>query len=248
MSVKETAGVLSSVDEDGNVTRMYPDIKTDETLTKSGKAADAKVVGERFKALNEADSSREVRLKNVENKADTNAKNLASFGESLSITAQMADENKTNIEKAYITLNQHATALNQHTTVLNEHNERINSKQNAITVKSSVGKSGTIRNATVEGLTYLTLAAGTYLILGSATIACQNDDSSHGMKICISTSTSFDNSYAAGGVSMAAFAVAMNCWRYLTISAQTTVYLIGYQELGGSRSFSAANLVALKLA
>ena len=38
-------GVLTQVDEAGNKYELYPDVKTDSTLSTSGKAADAKAVG-----------------------------------------------------------------------------------------------------------------------------------------------------------------------------------------------------------
>jgi len=47
--ITKIEGTLSYVDSEGNVTEMYPDIKTDEALTTSGKAADAKAVGDKLK-------------------------------------------------------------------------------------------------------------------------------------------------------------------------------------------------------
>lgn len=44
-TTKEYTGVFTHVDDDGNLVEMYPEIKTDSTLTTSGKAADAAKVG-----------------------------------------------------------------------------------------------------------------------------------------------------------------------------------------------------------
>ena len=44
----ELEGKLIHVDDKGNETVLYPDIKTDSGLTKSGKAADSKIVGDKF--------------------------------------------------------------------------------------------------------------------------------------------------------------------------------------------------------
>lgn len=48
-TITKLEGTLSYVDSEGNVKEMYPNIKTDEALTTSGKAADAKVVGDKLK-------------------------------------------------------------------------------------------------------------------------------------------------------------------------------------------------------
>lgn len=47
-TVTEYEGTLSYVDENGDVKVLRPDTKTDTTLTKEGKAADAKTVGDKF--------------------------------------------------------------------------------------------------------------------------------------------------------------------------------------------------------
>lgn len=48
-TITKLEGTLSYVDSKGNVTEMYPDPITDTTLSKSGKTADAKVVGDKLK-------------------------------------------------------------------------------------------------------------------------------------------------------------------------------------------------------
>ena len=48
-TITKLEGTLSYVDSKGNVTEMYPEIKTDEVMNTSGKAADAKVVGDKLK-------------------------------------------------------------------------------------------------------------------------------------------------------------------------------------------------------
>lgn len=42
-NVKQLEGVLSYVHKNGDVTEMYPESKTDTTLTKPGKAADCSI-------------------------------------------------------------------------------------------------------------------------------------------------------------------------------------------------------------
>lgn len=45
MATIEKTGVLTSIDDNGNTIEMYPEVKTDATLSVSGKAADAAAVG-----------------------------------------------------------------------------------------------------------------------------------------------------------------------------------------------------------
>ena len=47
-TITKLEGTLSYVDSKGNITEMYPEIKTDEVMNTSGKAADAKVVGDKL--------------------------------------------------------------------------------------------------------------------------------------------------------------------------------------------------------
>ena len=47
-TITKLEGTLSYVDSKGNVTEMYPEIKTDEIMNISGKAADAKAVGDKL--------------------------------------------------------------------------------------------------------------------------------------------------------------------------------------------------------
>lgn len=49
--VTEKEGVFSIVDDDGNITRLYPDAKTDATLSVSGKPSDAASVGEKIREI-----------------------------------------------------------------------------------------------------------------------------------------------------------------------------------------------------
>lgn len=50
-TITKLEGTLSYVDSKGNVTEMYPEIKTDNVMNASGKAADAKVVGDKLKVV-----------------------------------------------------------------------------------------------------------------------------------------------------------------------------------------------------
>ena len=45
MATIEKTGVLTSIDDNGNTIEMYPEVKTDATLSVSGKTADAAAVG-----------------------------------------------------------------------------------------------------------------------------------------------------------------------------------------------------------
>lgn len=55
-TVTKLEGTLSYVDSKGNVTEMYPEIKTDGVMNTSGKAADAKAVGDKLKKALYVDS------------------------------------------------------------------------------------------------------------------------------------------------------------------------------------------------
>lgn len=55
-TVTKLEGTLSYVDSKGNVTEMYPEIKTDAEMNTSGKAADAKAVGDKLKKALYVDS------------------------------------------------------------------------------------------------------------------------------------------------------------------------------------------------
>lgn len=63
-------GVLSVVDENGNVHRIYPDVITDESLSLEGVPADGKAVGDAFrdtlKKIDEVASSKSVELTQAE--------------------------------------------------------------------------------------------------------------------------------------------------------------------------------------
>ena len=52
-TITKLEGILSYVDSKGNVTEMYPEIKTDEVMNTSGKAADAKAVGNKLKVVDD---------------------------------------------------------------------------------------------------------------------------------------------------------------------------------------------------
>lgn len=55
-TITKLEGTLSYVDSKGNVTEMYPEIKPDEVMNTSGKAADAKAVGDKLKKALYVDS------------------------------------------------------------------------------------------------------------------------------------------------------------------------------------------------
>lgn len=56
MATVQYEGVLTHVDANGNETQMYPDVKTDPTLSISGKPADAAVVGSKLSSVLYIDS------------------------------------------------------------------------------------------------------------------------------------------------------------------------------------------------
>lgn len=77
-------GTLTYVDEYGNEYEMYPDIKTDETLTVRGKAADAAETGNR--------------LASVENMAN-NTQNIANSAQNIANSAQTVANDAKDIAK-----------------------------------------------------------------------------------------------------------------------------------------------------
>lgn len=51
MTITEREGVFTYVDDTGNELQMYPDVKTDKTLSVSDKPADAAVVGTKLSGV-----------------------------------------------------------------------------------------------------------------------------------------------------------------------------------------------------
>ena len=51
MTTAQYEGILTHVDANGNETQMYPEVKTDTTLSISGKAADAAAVGSKLNSV-----------------------------------------------------------------------------------------------------------------------------------------------------------------------------------------------------
>ena len=51
MATTQYEGVFTHVDDNGNEVQMYPEVKTDTTLSVSGKAADAAVVGSKLSSV-----------------------------------------------------------------------------------------------------------------------------------------------------------------------------------------------------
>lgn len=60
--VTQYEGILTYVDAAGNETEMYPEVKTDESLTVSGKPADAKAVGDKIKEAMENAGGKAINL------------------------------------------------------------------------------------------------------------------------------------------------------------------------------------------
>lgn len=118
----------------------------------------------------------------------------------------------------------------------------------AITSTSVTGKSKATADSAVGVIASLSLAAGTYLVLGHAMIPTPNSPTNVARKICISTTTSFNNANASGCASVPAFSTSLNCWALLTLTATTIVYLLGYHQNGSSQTITNGNLAAIKLA
>lgn len=51
MATTEYTGTFKYVDSSGNITALYPDVKTDTGLATSGKPADSKAVGDAIAAV-----------------------------------------------------------------------------------------------------------------------------------------------------------------------------------------------------
>lgn len=50
-TITEKNGTLTVVDDNGNITRLYPNTNPDTTLSESGKTADAASVGEKIREI-----------------------------------------------------------------------------------------------------------------------------------------------------------------------------------------------------
>ena len=125
----------------------------------------------------------------------------------------------------------------------------VDSKKSEITTTVSSGKSATAADSTITQIASVSLTKGTYLVLGSAYITGWDITKSGERKICISTSaTSFNNTAGGNALATEDMATSVNCWAFLTLTATTTVYLLGYQASGLSQTISNGNLCALKLA
>ena len=71
MAITEYTGVFTHVDDDGNEIRLYPEIKTDESLSVSGKAADAAAVGDKINIVSDTLTSRINNLASLEEGSTT---------------------------------------------------------------------------------------------------------------------------------------------------------------------------------
>lgn len=111
----------------------------------------------------------------------------------------------------------------------------LDEKQNIITTRtSSTTGNVSVPSGTVTTLRILSVTTGKYIIFGSAAIVASSYDTKLSMKICISTSTSFNNDNAGGVVTEPAFAAAMNCWAILDIYGDMNIYLLAYHACDAS--------------
>lgn len=124
----------------------------------------------------------------------------------------------------------------------------LSEKQGKIARTVASGKSVTAPDMTIAQIASISLTKGTYLVLGSAYITGWDITKSGERKICISTSAnSFNNNAGGNALATEDMSTSVNCWALLTLTATTTVYLLGYQASGLSQTISNGNLCALKL-
>ena len=71
MVITEYTGVFTHVDDDGNEIRLYPEIKTDESLSVSGKAADSAAVGDKINIVSDTLTSRSNNVASLEEGSTT---------------------------------------------------------------------------------------------------------------------------------------------------------------------------------
>ena len=122
------------------------------------------------------------------------------------------------------------------------------SKQEKITTTSVSGNSVKAANGVETVIASITLSAGTYLVLGSAYIYGWDITGSGERKICISTSTAFDNTSAGCAHATEDQATSVNCWKVVTLTASTTLYLLGYQATGLTQDIKDGRMFAMKIA
>lgn len=123
---------------------------------------------------------------------------------------------------------------------------QLNGKQAKIGQTNLTGKSVSVANKTAVTVTYQYFAAGTWLVFGHALIP--TGATANPRKICLSTTTTFDNNNAGGCQSAASFSTNLNCWALMTFTAETKVNLLAYHENGSTVTVTNGKLTGIKLA
>ena len=96
ISITEKEGIFTLVDDKGNETRLFPEVKPDTSLSVSGKPADAASVGEKISEIedkmeNEIGNNVKTELENIKTSLN-NALYIISFdAESATLVTKSAD-------------------------------------------------------------------------------------------------------------------------------------------------------------
>lgn len=69
--VQQYEGTFSFFDENGDLVELYPDVKTDVDLSTSGKAADAKVVGDKIADIEDSIETHGTKIESLETKINS---------------------------------------------------------------------------------------------------------------------------------------------------------------------------------
>lgn len=123
---------------------------------------------------------------------------------------------------------------------------QLNGKQAKIGQTNLTEKSVSVANKTAVTVTYQYFAAGTWLVFGHALIP--TGTTANPRKICLSTTTTFDNNNACGCQSAASFSTSLNCWALMTFTAETKVNLLAYHENGSTVTVTNGKLTGIKIA
>lgn len=124
--------------------------------------------------------------------------------------------------------------------------------QEKLIESSTKNNSISLAPETVGTIATLKLSKGTYMIFGGASILLKADDTDmtdNFMKICLSTSTSYNNDCSGSALGAAGCSNQMNCWGHFSIAEDnTTIYLLGYHQAGTStREVSGGRITAVRL-
>ena len=125
---------------------------------------------------------------------------------------------------------------------------KFSDKQDKLTVVTNTVNSVSVPNKAVTKIATKSLYTGTYLIFASATLQCDSGDSGKGMKLCITTTESFNNDVSDCTASVPSFNMTLNCWGTFEIYGDMAVNVMAYHECGGARTVSNIKINAIKIA